>query len=158
MLETPQRPLYYTAEDFEEEKNKLWTLHVELNVQYKDNLRKSLMYVVNKIEWPLFYDQLAKVISMWDEIKESDEALRPVVNKWIKRKREMTLLCYSVIRSSHDQIEITYDLAHDLIDFDDRRVELQRRIVGYLDKYKSHKFDLFPFPLDKKNKLKNKDD
>lgn len=95
---------------------------------------------------------------MWDEIKENYEALKPVVNKQSKRKREITLLCYSIIGSSHGQIEINYDLSHDLIEFGDRRVELQRRIAIYLDKYKSHKFDLFPFALDKKIKLKNKDE
>ena len=30
--DTPQRPKYYTTEEFEEEKSKMWTLHVELNV------------------------------------------------------------------------------------------------------------------------------
>ena len=34
---TPQRLEYYTTEEFEEEKSKLWELHVELNVQYKIN-------------------------------------------------------------------------------------------------------------------------
>lgn len=54
----------------------------------KDNLRKALTYLVDKIECPLFYDQLAKVISMCYEIKASDEALRPFVNKWSERKKE----------------------------------------------------------------------
>ena len=118
------------------------------------------MYLENKIEWPLFYDQLTRVINIWDEIKENDEALKPIVNKWGKRKRrkEMTFLCYSVIRSSHDQIEKTYDIVNDLPEFDNKRVHLQRRIVGYLNKYKSQKFDLFPHALDRKNKLKNKDE
>ena len=48
--DTPQRPEYYTAEEFEEEKSKLWALHVEINVQYEDKLRKDLMYLVDKIE------------------------------------------------------------------------------------------------------------
>jgi len=56
MLDTPQRLEYYTTEEFEEEKSKLWALHVELNIQYEDKLRKALMYLVDKIEWPLFYD------------------------------------------------------------------------------------------------------
>ena len=53
MLETPQRPQYYTTEDFEEEKRKLWALHVELNMKYEDKLRKALIYLVDKIEWLL---------------------------------------------------------------------------------------------------------
>ena len=49
ILDTPQRPEYYTVEDFEEEKRKLWELHIELNVQYEEKLRKALMYLVEKI-------------------------------------------------------------------------------------------------------------
>ena len=37
--DTPQRLEYYSTEDIEEEKNKLWTLHVELEVRYEDKLR-----------------------------------------------------------------------------------------------------------------------
>lgn len=79
--DTPQRIEYYIVEDFEEEKNKLWALHVELNAKYEDKLRKALTYFGDKIEWPLVYDQLAKVISIQNEVKASDEALKPIVNK-----------------------------------------------------------------------------
>ena len=34
---------------------------------------------------------------------------------------------------------------------------MQRIIVGYLDKYKSQKFSLFPHSLDRRNNLKDKD-
>ena len=64
MPDTPQRPQYYTAEDFEEEKRKLWALHVELNVQYEDQLRKALTYLGDKIECPLVYDQLVRTINI----------------------------------------------------------------------------------------------
>ena len=69
--DTPQRPEYYIAKDFEEEKRKLWALHVELNVQYEDKLRKSLTYLADKIEWPLVYDQSARVVNIWEELKEN---------------------------------------------------------------------------------------
>ena len=82
MLDTPQRPQCYTTEDFEEEMSKHWALHVELNIQYEDKLRKALMYLTEKIEWPLFYDQLARVVNIWEEMKENEEALKPIVNKW----------------------------------------------------------------------------
>ena len=88
----------------------------------------------------------------------SEETLKPIVNKWTKRRRKVTLLSYSVIEFAHDHIEKTYDVANDLLEFDDKRVELKRTIFSYLNKYKSVKFDLFPLPLDKKNKLKGKDE
>lgn len=93
-------------------------------MQYEDKLRNALMYLVDKIEWPLFYDQLVKVINIWEGIRESDEILKPIVNKWSKRRKEVTLLCYFAIISSHDHIEKAYDVANDLLEFDDKRVEL----------------------------------
>ena len=51
--DTQQRPEYYIVEDLEKEKSKLWALHVELNIQYEDKLRKALTYLGDKIAWPL---------------------------------------------------------------------------------------------------------
>ena len=158
ILDTPQRLEYYTAEEFEEEKRKLWALHVELNTQYEDKLRKALMYLADKIEWSLFFDQLVKVIDIWEELKTHDDTLKPIVNKWGRREKEITLLCYSVIKSSNDHVEKLYDIANDLSDFHNRRVALQPKIDSYLNKYKNKKFDLFPCALDRKKKLKNKDE
>ena len=112
ILDTSQRLQYYTTKDFEEEKRKLWSLHIELNVQYEDKLTNSLMYLVDKIEWPLFYEQLEKTVNIWEETKENEEALKPIVNKWSKRRKEVNILCYSIIKLSHENIEKTYDVAN----------------------------------------------
>ena len=56
-------------------------------MQYEDKLRKALMYLVDKIEWPLFYDKLARIIKIWEEMKENEETLKPIVNKWGKRRK-----------------------------------------------------------------------
>ena len=82
------------------------------------------MYLVDKIEWPLFYDQLSKVINIWEEMQASDEALKPIVNKWSKKKKEVIFLYYSVIKFLHEHIEKIYDITNDLPKFDDRRVGL----------------------------------
>ena len=59
-------------------------------------------------------------------MKENEEVLKPIMNKWGKKRRrkEVAFLCYSVIRSSHDLIEKTHDIVTGLSDFDDRRVYL----------------------------------
>ena len=36
ILDSLERPQFYTAEDFEEEKNKLYAMHVELNNEYEE--------------------------------------------------------------------------------------------------------------------------
>ena len=61
---TSQRLEFYTAKEFEEEKNKLWGLHVELNDWYEDKIRKTILYLVDKIEWLTFYEQLVKIMDM----------------------------------------------------------------------------------------------
>ena len=42
--DTPERPKFYIAEEFEEEKNKLWEIHVELKNQYEEKLRRTILY------------------------------------------------------------------------------------------------------------------
>ena len=42
----------------EEERNKLWRLQIELNNQFEEKRRKIILYLVDKIDWPTFYDQL----------------------------------------------------------------------------------------------------
>ena len=65
-------------------------------------------------------------MNIWEELKTNEEALKPIVNKWGKERRskEVTLLCFSVIMSSHDHIEKIYDIATDLPEFDERRIYL----------------------------------
>ena len=95
-----------------------------------------------------------------EELKANEEVLKPIVNKWGKKRRrkEVTFLCFSVIMSSHDQIEKIYDIAIELLDFDEKRIHLQKIITSYLTKYKSQKFYLFPHAIDRKNRLKSKDE
>ena len=85
--DTPERPQFYTVAEFEEERNKLYASDVELNTQYDDKLKKALMYLADKIEWPLFFDQLARVISIWEQLKTHDEILKPIIRKWEKKER-----------------------------------------------------------------------
>ena len=99
-------------------------------------------------------------MNIWGELKVNEEVLKPIVNKWGKKRRrkEVTFLYFLDIRSSDDQIEKTYDIVTDLSTFDERRIYLQKIVIGYLSKYKSQKFDLFPHAIDRKNNLKRKDE
>ena len=156
--DTPERPQFYTIADFEEEKNKMDALHIELNTQYEDKLRKALVYLIDKIKWPLFFDQLARVVHIWEQLKTHDETLRPVISKWVKRSGEIAFSSHSVKRPSSDHIKKLSDTVNELSDFDHRKVALQLKINASLSKYKSKKFDLFPRALDRQNQLKNKDE
>ena len=91
ILDIPQRPQFYTAKEFEEEKRKLWALHVELNVQYEDKIKNTIKYLIDKIAWPTFYEQLSKLMDIWKELKNNEVTLKPIVNKWNNRDRDATL-------------------------------------------------------------------
>lgn len=70
----------------------------------------------------------------------------------------MTFLCYSIIKTTYDEIEKTFDIVSDHTNFYNKQIHLQRIIIHYLDKYKSQRFSLFPRSPDKNNILKRKDE
>ena len=70
----------------------------------------------------------------------------------MNRDKDVSLLYFLVISLSCEQIEKTFDLTNDLSEFDNKRISLQRRIINYINKYKSRNFELFPHALNKKDK------
>jgi predicted ABC-class ATPase len=52
---------------------------------------------VDKIEWPIFYEKLVQIMDMWTKIKNGEDALKPIMNKWASRKKDITLLMIAVI-------------------------------------------------------------
>ena len=62
------------------------------------------MYLVNKIDWPTFYEKLTKVVNTREELKENDDSLKKIVNKWSRRNKNVTLLCFSVTSLSYEYI------------------------------------------------------
>ena len=98
------------------------------------------------------------VINIWNELKGNEDTLKPIVNKWNNRDKDITLLCFSLISLSCEKIENTFDLTNYLFDFDNKIITFQRRIISYLAKYKSRNFGLFPHALNKKDKLKDKEE
>ena len=131
-------------------------MHVELNNQYEEKLRQAILYLVDKIEWPTFYDQLARIIDIWDEIKRDEDNLRPIVQKWSERNNDITIMCISVIQLPCHQIEKIFDILSNLKDFDEKWVSIQKRITICLSKYIAEKFDLFPTSLKMVDKIKEK--
>ena len=80
------------------------------------------------------------------------------MNKWNDSDKDVTILCFLVINLSCEKIVKTFDLTNDLSKFDNKRIALQRRIINYLSKYRNRNFELFPHALNKKDKLKDKDE
>ena len=94
---TPQEPQLYTIKELEDEKEKIWSLHVELGIKHENRIRDIILYLVDKIGWPLFYLQLSKLIEMWNEMIINEATLRPILNKWISRNDTITTFCFHII-------------------------------------------------------------
>lgn len=54
----------------------------------------------DKIDWPTFFEQLVKIIDMWNEIKGGEDDLKPIMSKWGGKDKDVTLLCVLVISLS----------------------------------------------------------
>ena len=106
----------YTTKELEEEKTKLWSMHVELGVQYENKIRDTIMYLVDRVGWPTFYLQLSKLIDVQNELTNNEATLRPITNKWISKDSDVTILC-SIISLSCELIDKTFDLTNSLFDF-----------------------------------------
>jgi hypothetical protein len=50
LIDTPLRQEFYIAEEFDEKKNKLYEMNIELNNQYEEKIRNFFQYLVDKID------------------------------------------------------------------------------------------------------------
>lgn len=116
------------------------------------------MYLVDRIEWKEFYDQLTRIVTIWDEIKGDEDNLKPIVQKQNERNNDITSMCISVIQLPCHQIEKIFYFLNRLEDFDSKWVYIQKRITICLSKYIAERFDLFPSALEKVDRIKEKEE
>ena len=116
------------------------------------------MYLVDRIEWPSFFDILVEIAAISDELKRNEAIFKPLVQKWIEKNNDITIMCISVIQLSCHQIEKTFELLSKLQGFDDKQDSFQKRLTIYFSKYFVGKFDLFPCALKSVDKVKDKEE
>ena len=98
ILDTPKRPQFYIAKDFEEEKTKLYELQVELKNQYEGKLKQGVMYLRDKIQWSTFFDQLTRIATLMDELNRDEDKLTPLAQRWRERNNDIIVMCISTIQ------------------------------------------------------------
>ena len=94
---TPRTPEYYTHEELKEEMNKLKASQVGVVVNFENNLRDTIMYLIDRVEWPTFYTELSKFVDLLENFKNNEALVRKILDRWIKREQEPSILCIEVI-------------------------------------------------------------
>ena len=51
----------YTKEELDEEKAKIWSLHVELGMKHEDKIKDTILDLVERVGWPSFYLEFSKL-------------------------------------------------------------------------------------------------
>ena len=116
------------------------------------------MYMVDRIEWPSFFNLLEKITAIRDQLKRNEDKFIPLMQKWTERNKDITDMCISVIQLTCHQIEKIFDLLNKLQGFVDKQNSFQKRLNICFSKYFAQKFDLFPCALKTVDKVKNKDE
>ena len=113
--------------------------------------------MVDRVEWSSFYDLLAGLIATRDELKRKEVVFKPLVQKWMERNSDITLMCISIIDLTCHQIEKVFDLLSKLQGFDDKQDFFLRSLTICFSKYLTRKFDLFPCALKSVDRIKEKE-
>lgn len=156
--DTPQEPQLYTIEELEDEKEKLYSMHVELCIKHEDRIRYTILYLVDRIGWPSFNLELSKLIEIWNEMLNNEASLRPILDKWSSREDIITTLCCHVIIFSNEQVERTFDKVNDLSEFDKKRNILQRKINICFIKYLGYFFYFFPHVIKSRGQIRENEE
>ena len=78
---TPRTPKYYTHEELKEEMNKLKATQIKVAMNFENKLRSTVMYLIDRVEWPTFYIELSKFS---DILKKLRDDVREILNRWIR--------------------------------------------------------------------------
>lgn len=116
------------------------------------------MYLVDRIEWPSFFDLLEGIAAIRDELNRGEVKFISLVQKWTERNNNITTMCIFVIQLSCHQIEKIFDLLNKLQGFDDKQDSFQKRLTICFSMYIVENFDLFPCALKIIDKLKEKEE
>ena len=55
------------------------------------------MYLIDRVGWPTFYIKLSKFVDLLQKLKNNEVAVRTILDRWIKRDQELSILCIEVV-------------------------------------------------------------
>ena len=93
----------------------------ELVIKHEHRIRDTILYLVDRFGWPLFYLELSNLVEIQKDLMNNEPNLRPILDKWISRSDIATTLYCHVTDFSNEWVERTFDQATDLSEFDHKR-------------------------------------
>ena len=91
-------------------------------MKFENKLRDTIMYLIDRIDWPNFYTKLSKFASILNNLREDEATVREILDKSIKREYKLVVLCIEVIDLPFSsRIEDVFDMSLDLVHFDIER-------------------------------------
>ena len=97
ILGTPRTPKYYTHDELKEEMNKLKAVQVRVAINFENKLKDTVMYLIDRVEWPTFYIEISKFANILKKLKDKESAVRAILDRWIGREQELIILCIEVV-------------------------------------------------------------
>ena len=58
-----------------------------MTIKFEDKLRDTILYLINRIEWPTFYEEISKVVSILSELRKNQTDIRKILDRWVKREQ-----------------------------------------------------------------------
>ena len=107
---TLRTPKYYTPEEMKEEMNKVKAAQIRVAISFEHKLRDTIMYLIDRVNWPTFYIEIAKFSNILKRLNVNEPIVRTILHRWIKREHELIVLCTEVVGlPSVSRIEEVFD-------------------------------------------------
>ena len=52
----------------------------------EEKLRKEILYLKDKIDWSIFYEQLVKIQDMYNKIRSAEDILKHIMKKMVWKR------------------------------------------------------------------------
>lgn len=93
----------------------------------------------------LVYNNMSKVLDMWNELNGDKAVLMPILDKWKPREEDLELICVSYDEAGADPIiKSTCDLTKDLGNLAEGVDNVERKINLFKKECTEQVFELFP--------------
>ena len=77
--------------------NKFRVTQVGVAINFENKLRDTLMYLIDRVEWPTFYIELSKFVDLLQNLRNNEVTIIVILDRWIKREQELSILSTKVV-------------------------------------------------------------